>query len=48
MTSVPRSRYITFFALALIGCLLDLWTKSWIFGKLGMPNNPIAPQPWWI
>ena len=37
MRAVPLSRYIIFFAIAAIGCLADLATKSWIFAKLGSP-----------
>ena len=47
MTSVPRSRYLVFFALAILGCWLDLSTKSWIFGRLGMPI-PGQPNTWWL
>ena len=36
---VPPSRYLVFFALALGGCLLDLFTKHWIFAWLGMPGE---------
>lgn len=32
-----------FLGLAIGGCGLDLWTKSWIFNLLGMPNTK---QPW--
>ncbi len=45
--SVPLSRYLVFFALAVLGCLLDLSTKSWIFGRLGMPI-PGQPNTWWM
>ena len=37
--SVPWSRYLVFFGLALGGCSTDLATKSWIFAKLGMPGG---------
>lgn len=37
--------WLTFFAIALCGAAIDLWTKSWIFGWLGLPGtNP----PYWI
>lgn len=43
--AVPLNRYVTFFSLAIIGCLIDLATKSWVFGWLGMPGErPV----WWI
>lgn len=38
----PRSsdlaRWITFFSIALAGLAIDLATKSWIFGRLGLPS----------
>jgi signal peptidase II len=39
MQAVAPSRYLTFFVLATGGCLLDLATKHWIFGSLGMPGG---------
>jgi signal peptidase II len=47
MPSLPRSRLIAFVLIAVLGCALDLWTKSWIFGKLGMPGQaePIVLWP---
>ena len=45
MTSVPPTRYLAFFSLALLGCLLDLSTKSWIFGHLGLPGEQ---GEWWL
>lgn len=45
MKAVPLNRYVAFFSLAIIGCLVDLATKSWVFGWLGMPGErPV----WWI
>ncbi len=44
MRAVPANRYIVFFAIAIIGCLVDLATKSWIFGRLGSPPGPT----WWL
>ncbi len=41
---VPANRYWIFFAVAILGCLADLATKSWIFQRLGMPSGRI----WWI
>lgn len=40
MRAVPLNRYIIFLAIAAIGCLADLATKSWIFAKLGSPPAP--------
>lgn len=37
--AVPIHRYFLFFALAVGGCLLDLFTKSWVFRSLGMPGG---------
>jgi signal peptidase II len=45
MKSVPSSRYFVFFGLAIVGCLLDLGTKSWIFDRLGMPGTQGV---WWF
>jgi signal peptidase II len=42
---VPLNRYAIFFGIAILGCLLDLATKSWIFGRLGMPG--VRPT-WWL
>lgn len=42
---VPISRYITFFALAILGLAADLGSKHWVFGKLGMP---LESPPWWL
>jgi len=44
MRAVPASRYYVFFSIAIVGCLLDLMTKSWIFGRLGV----FTGQTWWI
>jgi signal peptidase II len=45
MKSVPPNRYLVFFALAILGCLLDLATKSWIFDRLGLPHEQ---DVWWL
>lgn len=41
----PRTwiNLLAFLLLAIGGYLLDLWTKDWIFAKLGMPNTH---HPW--
>lgn len=44
MRAVPLSRYLVFFAIAAVGCLVDLLTKHWAFEKLGMPGG----RPWWL
>jgi len=42
---VPRSRYVVFFGMAVLGCALDLLTKHRVFLWRGMPGqSPI----WWI
>jgi len=43
-TGLPTSRYVIFFSLVLGGCSLDLATKHWIFGRLGMPGE--KPTEW--
>jgi len=44
--AVPLNRYLVFFTLAAGGCALDLWTKSWMFAKLGMPGP--ESRTWWL
>jgi signal peptidase II len=45
MRAVPANRYVVFFSIALVGCLIDLVTKSYMFGWLGIPGE----QPtWWV
>lgn len=44
MRAVPASRYVLFFALAIVGCAVDLATKSWSFAMLGMPGH--KPTIW--
>ena len=40
MKKVPANRYVVFFAIMLLGCLIDLWSKSYLFSWLGMPGGP--------
>lgn len=47
MDSIPRSRIIWFFVIALTGCALDLATKSWIFQTLGPPSHG-QDEIWWL
>lgn len=42
--SVPTNRYLAFFSIVVIGCAVDLATKSWIFSRLGMPGT----NPQWV
>jgi len=44
MKAVPGHRYVLFLAIVLVGCLLDLGSKSLAFSRLGMPGG----RPWWI
>ena len=44
MPAVSASRYVVFFAIALLGCAADLATKSWIFAEMGMPSGRV----WWL
>ncbi|MEX0675735.1 MAG: signal peptidase II [Pirellulales bacterium] len=39
MKAAPSGLYVLFGALAVAGCAADLVTKSWIFGRLGMPGR---------
>ncbi len=45
MRAVPTNRYAIFTLLAVVGCAVDLATKTWIFNKLGMPG---ARPPIWL
>lgn len=47
MKAVPTHRYVLFGGIALVGCTVDLLTKSWIFDYLGMPS-PHRPSKWLI
>ncbi|MDO5582343.1 MAG: signal peptidase II [Planctomycetia bacterium] len=40
-----RARILTFFTICLLGTLLDLGTKSWIFHRLGFPGEQGV---WWL
>ena len=42
---VAANRYVVFFTIAILGCLADLATKSWIFARLGSPPQG---KTWWI
>lgn len=42
--AVPASRYAAFFSIVVVGCVVDLATKSWIFARLGMPGT----SPQWV
>lgn len=46
MASVPRSRYWLYGSVALGTLLLDLISKAWIFGVLGMPGE--KPSIWFV
>ncbi|QGJ69897.1 Lipoprotein signal peptidase [Planctomycetales bacterium 10988] len=37
-------QYLTFLSIALFGCLLDLWSKWWMFETFGMPGE--KPSYW--
>ena len=39
MQSVPQNRYVIFLLIAVLGCLLDLGTKAWVFSRLGLPGG---------
>jgi signal peptidase II len=42
---VSAGRYVTFLAIAAVGCLADLLTKHWIFQWRGLPRSS---NEWWI
>lgn len=41
MKAVPLNRYIVFFSIAIVGCALDLATKSWAFNRPGMSEGHV-------
>jgi signal peptidase II len=41
MKAVPPNRYIVFFSIAIVGCAVDLVTKSWIFNHPGISGRHI-------
>jgi len=45
MKAVPANRYAVFFSMAVVGCLVDLATKWWMFRRLGMPGQK---PTWWL
>ncbi len=46
-TAVPPSRYVLFLLITICGTAADLATKTWIFGRLGVPV-PGAQPTWWL
>ncbi len=44
LTSSVRFRALLFATIAVLGCAVDLATKHWIFGRLGMPFQ--SPSQW--
>ncbi len=45
VASVPASRAVTFFALAAIGAIADLWSKAAVFAWRDLPGQKPV---WWI
>jgi len=46
MKAVPANRYLVFFSVAIVGCLIDLATKRLVFGWLGMPCQQSTYWVW--
>ncbi len=46
MKAVSTRRYLLFGGIAVVGCLLDLFTKRWAFDTLGMPHQ--RPSHWLV
>jgi signal peptidase II len=46
MRAVPANRWIVFLLIAVVGCAVDLLTKSWLFSWLGMPGQ--KPSYWLV
>jgi signal peptidase II len=40
MKAVHPSRFLLFAAIVVAGCAADLATKTWIFGRIGVPPGP--------
>ena len=47
MRAVPPSRYLVFFTITILGCLIDLATKSCVFERLKMPDPRVQPHWLW-
>jgi len=45
MKGIAAGRYLLFFAIVVVGCVVDLATKQWVFSELGLPG-PDAPKIW--
>ena len=45
LPDVPTSRYVLFFAIAILGAAADLVTKEWMFQWRGMPRQA---NEWWL
>ncbi|MHC4178258.1 MAG: signal peptidase II [Planctomycetota bacterium] len=46
MKAVPLNRYIVFSSIAIVGCAVDLWTKWYVFDRLGMPSESRSYTAW--
>lgn len=44
--ALPKNRYLVFFAIATLGCLIDLTTKRWVFDWLGPPGP--SSRVYWL
>lgn len=42
---VPANRYAVFSSIVVVGCVLDLASKNWIFNRLGGPHET---PTWWL
>ena len=47
MDAIPKSRYLTYLAVALTGIAADLWTKTAVFSWLGKPLRGVD-NTWWL
>ncbi len=45
MRAVPANRYIVFLSIAIVGCIVDLTTKRFVFSRLGPPGRRTT---WWV
>src|SRR5690554_1685835 len=43
--ALPLSRYLVFAGVSVLGCLVDLLTKQWVFAWRGLPQKA---NEWWL
>ncbi|MFO0899278.1 MAG: signal peptidase II [Pirellulales bacterium] len=46
--AAPKGRLLLFWSIVIVGCAVDLATKSWIFARLGMPSRDPDREVIWV